>query len=132
MDEETEPVAASDSIVSHRGILITMAVIIAVAAAAGAVIAGGMFAVGVVFGGVLAVGNYFWLDRVTRAIFRADAVRSAGLLAAKYILRYFAIGAVLLGVYLTGAFPMPAVILGLAAFAIAVVIEGLRNIVSSN
>jgi membrane-bound metal-dependent hydrolase YbcI (DUF457 family) len=132
MDEETEPVAASHSIVSHRKILITMAVIIAVATAAGMVFSGPMFGFGVVFGGLLAVGNYIWLDRVTKAIFRPDAVRSAGLLAAKYILRYFVLGGVLLVIYLTGAFPMAAVILGLGAFAIAVVIEGLRSIVSSN
>ena len=131
MDEESDPVSAGDSVITHRGILITMAVMVAVAAVAGAIFSGPMFGFGVVFGGLLAVGNYIWLDRVTKAIFRPDAVRSAGLLAAKYILRYFVLGGVLLVIYLTGAFPMPAVILGLAAFAIAVVIEGLRNIVST-
>ncbi len=129
MDEEIEPVTAGDSVVTHRGILITMAAIVAAAAAAGAVFSGPRFSIGVVFGGLLAVGNYIWLDRVTRAIFSPDSGRSSAALAAKYLLRYFVLGGVLLLVYLTGALPMPAVILGLAAFALAVVIAGLRNIV---
>lgn len=128
MDEETDPVA----VVSHRGILITMAAIVAIGAAAGLIFAGPMFGLGVLFGGLLGFGNYLWLQRVTRAMFRPDAVTSTGLLAAKYIFRYFALGLVLLLVYLTGAFPMPAVILGLAAFATAVMVVGLKNIVSSN
>ncbi len=128
MHEETDPLA----IVSHRGILIIMAVIVAAGAVAGLIFAGPRFGIGVLFGGLLAFGNYLWLDRSTRAIFQPDAVRSAGLLAAKYILRYVAIGGVLLLVYLTGALPIPAVILGLGAFAIAVVVQGLKNIVSSN
>lgn len=132
MDVETEPAAGNASGVSYRGILITMGLIVTTGAAAGLIFAGTMFSIGVVFGGLLALGNYWWLDRVTRAIFRPEAVRSAGLLAARYIFRYFALGGVLLLIYLTGAFPMPAVILGLSAFAIAVVIEGLKNIFKSN
>ncbi|MBK9214861.1 MAG: ATP synthase subunit I [Chloracidobacterium sp.] len=108
-----------------------MAMIVVVGAAAGLAFAGARFGLGVLFGGLLAFGNYFWLERVTRQIFQPDAVRSTGILAAKYILRYLAIGGVLLLVYLTGAFPMPAVILGLSAFAIAIVAQGLKNIVSS-
>lgn len=132
MHEDIDPLEAGGRAVSHRGILMTMAVIVAAGAAAGLIFAGPRFGIGVLFGGLLAFGNYFWLESVTRAIFRPDAVISAGLLAAKYVFRYVAIGGVLLLVYLTGAFPMPAVILGLSAFAIAVVVQGLKNIVSSN
>ena len=57
---------------------------------------------------------------------------STGLLAAKYILRYVALGAVLLLIYMTGIIPVAAVILGLSAFAFAVVFQGLKNIISSS
>lgn len=132
MHEDNDPSATVGRVVSHRGILTAMALIVMAGAAAGLIFSGPSFGLGVLFGGLLAFGNFFWLDSVTRQIFRPDAVRSAGLLAAKYIFRYVAIGGILLLVYLTGALPIPAVILGLSAFAIAIVAQGLINIVSSN
>ena len=117
--------------ISHRGILIVMTVLVAIGALAGFIFGGALFGTGVILGGGLSFVNYFWLERSTRAMFDQSALASTGLLAAKYILRYVAIGAVLLLVYITGAFPVAAVILGLSAFAFAVVIQGLKNIFSS-
>jgi hypothetical protein len=57
---------------------------------------------------------------------------STGILAIKYMLRYAAIGAVLLLIFLTDLLPVAAVIAGLAAFAVAVVVQGLRNIFTSS
>lgn len=121
----TEPAPAS---ISHREILVAMSVLIAVLAAAGFIFGGKSFGFGVVLGGFLSYANYLWLKRSMRAVFEFAGDARAGILAAKYILRYVAIGAVLLLIYLTGAFPLAAVILGLAAFAFAVVLQGLKNI----
>ena len=133
MGEELDPLTTeSMAAVSHRGILIIMVVLVAVGSLAGFVFGGSRFGFGVLFGGVLAFANYLWLDRSTKAIFNQTAMASTGILAAKYILRYVAIGIVLLLIYMTGALPVAAVILGLAAFAFAVVIEGLKNIISSS
>jgi hypothetical protein len=133
MGEELDPLTTeSMTAVSHRGILIIMVVLVAVGSLAGFVFGGSRFGFGVLFGGVLAFANYLWLDRSTKAIFNQTAMASTGILAAKYILRYVAIGIVLLLIYMTGALPVAAVILGLAAFAFAVVIEGLKNIISSS
>ena len=130
MGEELDPLTTeSMTAVSHRGILIIMVVLVAVGSLAGFVFGGSRFGFGVLFGGVLAFANYLWLDRSTKAIFNQTAMASTGILAAKYILRYVALGLVLLLVYITGAVPVAAVILGLGAFAIAVVIEGLKNII---
>lgn len=118
--------------ISHKGILIVMSVLIVAGAIAGFAFVGNPFGFGLIFGGILSFVNYFWLERSTRAIFSQTAMSSTGILAAKYILRYAAIGLVLLLVYMTGAFPVAAVILGLAAFAFAVVIQGLKNIFSSS
>lgn len=108
-----------------------MAAVAVAGALLGFVLQGKRFGVGILFGGVLAFINYFWLERSTRAVFENTAVSSSGWLAAKYILRYVAIGAVLLLIYLTGVLPVTAVIAGLAAFAVAVVIQGLKNIFQS-
>jgi len=117
--------------ISHRGILIVMGAVVLASSIAGFIFGGKAFGAGVIFGGVLSFVNYFWLDRSTRAMFVDAETASTGLLAAKYIMRYFALGAVLLLIYMTGLIPVAAVILGLSAFAIAVVIQGLKNIISS-
>lgn len=136
MGENIDPLTTDSSVkplssISHRGILGIMAVVVIAGAAGGFALKGTRFGIGILFGGLLAFVNYLWLDRSTRAIFDNAAISSTGWLAAKYILRYVAIGAVLLAVYLTHALPVTAVIAGLGAFAIAVVIQGLKGIFKS-
>lgn len=126
-DSGEEPVM----LISHHGILVVMAAVVIVGTAFGFALKGSGFGMGVLFGGVLAFVNYFWLERVTRLVFDNTSVSSAGWLAAKYIFRYVAIGAVLLLVHMTGILPVTAVIAGLGAFALAVVIQGLKNIFKS-
>lgn len=133
MGEDFDPLTTDTGVkpISHSGILIAMAAMIVAGSVAGFVFGGRFWGLGVMFGGVLSFVNYFWLARSTRAIFSPNAISSTGVLAGKYMLRYAALGAVLLLVYLTGALPMAAVIMGLAAFAFAVVLQGLRNIFAS-
>ncbi|MGB7200953.1 MAG: ATP synthase subunit I [Pyrinomonadaceae bacterium] len=133
MGENLDPLITDSGVkpISHRGILVVMAAVAIAGALLGFVLQGTRFGVGILFGGVLAFINYLWLERSTRAIFENTAISSAGWLAAKYILRYVAIGAVLLLIYLTSVLPVTAVIAGLAAFAVAVMIRGLMNIFKS-
>lgn len=134
MGEELDPLTtgSNSAALSHGGILIMMAGLVGTGTLAGFVFGGSRFGFGVLFGGVLAFANYLWLDRSTRAIFNENVTASTGMLAVKYILRYVVLGAVLLLVYMTGAVPVAAVLLGLGAFAIAVVLTGLKNIISSS
>lgn len=134
MGEELDPLTTEEQIatISHRGILIVMTVVIAISTVLGFAFGGTAFGLGVIFGGVLSFANYFWLEHSTRAIFENAETASTGLLAAKYILRYVALGSVLLIVYLVDAVPVAAVIVGLSAFALAVVFQGLKNIISSS
>ncbi|MEQ1605008.1 MAG: ATP synthase subunit I [Pyrinomonadaceae bacterium] len=134
MGEDFDPLTTENAPkpIRHGGILVAMAGLVVVMAIAGFVLRGTSFGFGVIFGGVLSFANYLWLDRSTRAIFSENAMASTGILAAKYILRYVALGGVLWLVHATGAFPIVAVIAGLAAFALAVVLQGLKNIFSSS
>jgi len=134
MGEDFDPSATDGGVkpISHVGILKIMSVLIVVGAVAAFIFGGRFWGIGVIFGGVLSFVNYFWLERSTRAIFDQSAIATTGILAAKYILRYAFIGAILLLISLTGALPVAAVIMGLAAFAFAVVIKGLTNIFSSS
>jgi hypothetical protein len=134
MGEEFDPLTTESAaaLISNRGIVIIMLVLIVVGTTAAFAIGGGRFGAGVLTGGILAVINYFWLEWSTRALFEQRAISSATLLSAKYILRYVAIGGVLLLIHMTGAVPIVAVILGLSAFAIAVVLQGLKSILTSS
>lgn len=134
MSEDTDPSTTESTaiLISHSGILIVMFGVVLVGAIAGFAFGGRAFGFGVLFGGMLSFANYFWLDRSTRAIFDQAASSSTGILAAKYILRYAALGLILLLVHLMGAFPITAVVAGLSAFALAVVIQGLKNIFTSS
>lgn len=134
MGEDFDPLTTENAPkpIRHGGILAAMAGLVVVMAIAGFVFRGTSFGFGVIFGGVLSFANYLWLDRSTRAIFSENAMASTGILAAKYILRYAALGGILWLVHSTGAFPIVAVIAGLAAFAFAVVLQGLKNIFTSS
>lgn len=130
MGEDLEPITAVP-VISHRGILTIMAVVVLLASVCGFIFGGTRFGFGVIFGGVLSFANYIWLDRTTKAMFAPNANATPGILAVKYIFRYVVIGGILLLVFLTGALPISAVILGLSAFALAVVIQGMKNIISN-
>jgi nitrate reductase NapE component len=134
MGEDLDPLTTEStaSLITNRGIIIGMLSVIAICVVGGFAIMGRAFGAGVLIGGVLAIINYFWLERSTRALFDQSAVSSPMLLAAKYILRYAVLGGVLWLIYAVGVVPIGAVILGLSAFAIAVVLQGLKNIFSSS
>jgi hypothetical protein len=129
---EESPALPSDEpavSISHHRLLIEMAVLIAVGAVIGFIFGGARFGFGVLFGGLLAFLNYYWLKRSTAAIFeKAFSGGSGRFLSIRFISRYLALGVVILAVHFSGAMPATAVIAGLAAFAIAVVVDGFISI----
>lgn len=130
MGEFTEPVAGDEQTtgtISHRRLLIEMIVITLLISVIGLVAGSGRFFAGVLIGGAVSVINFLWLDRSIRNVFLTGGERP-GSLAIKYFLRYVLIGIVVIGVYFTGAVSVPSVILGLASFAFAVVLEGITSI----
>ena len=130
-----EPLTNEDQLppqVSLSRVLVIMAVIIAVGAIAGYIFGPARFGAGVMVGGAMSFANYFWQRNSTRAIFaQAANGEKPMLLSVRYILRYVFLGLVVWAIYATGVLPIAAVVLGLAAFALAVLIEGLIGIFSS-
>lgn len=131
MDDGSEPSKAV-SVITNRGILIMMTVLVAGGSIAGFAIEGTRWGLGVLLGGILAFLNYLWLDRSTKALLVPNPMAKTGVLAMKYVLRYVVIGAVLFAVFYIDVFPVAAVIAGLASFAIAVVMRGVQNIFTSS
>jgi hypothetical protein len=115
--------------ISYRNILVWMAVVIVAETIAGTVFASAKFGLAVLVGGGMSFVNFIWQRNSTRSIFDGAIHGEMPVMPAlRYFLRYAVIGAVLWGIYLTELLPIAAVILGLAAFAIAVVFEGLKGI----
>ncbi|MBV9242701.1 MAG: ATP synthase subunit I [Acidobacteria bacterium] len=117
---------------TNRGILAVMFVVVAVMAVAGAAAYGLRASIGVLVGGLLAWLNYRWLDQSTRAILVDPTAATTPILAIRYVLRYVLIAAVLLGIWFYDLLPVTAVIAGLASFALAVVLRGLKSIFTSS
>lgn len=118
---------------THQRILTLMAVVIILVSIITLIINSWLFAIGVFFGGLLSFLNYYWMKWSLKGAFEAaiDGEKPR-YLGARYILRYFTFGLILAVVYLTKTVPVMAVILGLASFAFAVVIEGIIRIFSSS
>ena len=134
MSEDSDNVAVEQPApISHRRILWTMAVVSVLGALAGLIYVSWQFGLGVALGGVLSFINYYWLKVSLKRIF--DSAIAHGdkprFLAVRYFSRYLTLGAILAIVFLTETIPVVAVILGLASFALAIVVEGLIRLIST-
>jgi hypothetical protein len=136
MSEDSEQTAERDDTVkelSHRRLLAAMAATIVLGTTASFVFASANFGFGFLTGGILSLINYYWLKQSLRAIFEnALSGEKPRFLATKYFTRYAAFAAVLTIVYLTKWVPVVAVLLGLASFAFAIMIEAVLRLFSSS
>lgn len=136
MSENSEQVTAEQSQtiqqLSHARILLLMATVVIAAFAVGFILVSANFGIGILIGGVLSFINYFWLKRSLKNIFGAAAAgEKPRFMAVGYFLRYLILGAVLVIVHLTKTVPIVAVLLGLASFALAIIIEAFIRLFSS-
>ena len=133
MSDEIEPAVTDEQAIvplSHRRILVIMAVIGLAGSIAGSALVSVSFGVGIFIGSVLAFVNYYWLKVSLKKIFAlaAETGERPRLLAVKYFARYIVLGLVVALLYATGAVSIVGVILGMGAFGFAVVIEGILRI----
>ncbi len=136
MSDEIEPVLPAEQAivpVSHRRILVIMAVIGLAGSVLGSALVAVSFGAGVFIGSVLAFINYYWLKVSLKKIFAlaAETGEKPRLLALKYFARYIVLGAVVAMLYATEAVSIVGVILGMGTFGFAVVIEGTLRIFSN-
>jgi hypothetical protein len=84
---------------------------------------------GLLLGGGLSLLNYHWLRTSLKAIFSAaGSGRRVKIKAARYVLRYFVIAAVVTFAYALGLINIVAALLGLCSFAVAVMLEAFIQI----
>ena len=83
---------------------------------------------GLFLGGVLSLFNYHWLETSITAAFN---VKGAGkrphIKASRFIIRYLLIGAIVLAAYKLNVVSLPATILGLTSFVVALFAEAFRE-----
>ena len=126
MSEEFKQTTAEDvpPPISHTRILWIMAIVLIIATIVSLIFATWHVTAGLVLGGILSFVNYYWLKFALKSVFeKAVEGEKPKFLVGKYILRYFAIGAVIVIVYLIKVISVAAVIGGLLAFAAAILIE---------
>jgi hypothetical protein len=117
---------------SHLRILILMGLVAVAGSLYGFMYVSASFGWGVVIGGILSFVNYYWLKHSLHVVFeQAKRGERPAFAGSRYILRYFVFGLLLLFIYLTKTVSVAAVILGLASFAFAIVIEGFIRIFTS-
>ncbi len=135
MSEAEKPIQTAEQSVqpiTHRRILTILAVCAAVGTIIGFVFHSAQFGFGFLIGGILSFINYYWLKISLKKVFdSAEADEKPRISATKYLLRYVVFGGLLVLIYLTKLVPMMAVILGLASFAFAILIEAFIRIFSS-
>jgi hypothetical protein len=106
--------------------VMTISVVIATAAAA--VFGPWRVAAGLLLGGSLSLLNYRWLSSSIAAIIQAHAGGSgSGAKASRYILRYCVIAAVVLVAFKLSVVSLPATIIGLCSFVVALFAEAFRQ-----
>ena len=117
---------------THNRILVIMAVLGILGAVAGAVFQSISWGFAILFGSVLAFANYYWLRYSLKKVF-ADAAEGEKpkISAIRYILRYMTLGAVIAIIFAIGILPIVPVILGMAGFGFAVVVDGIIRIFQS-
>lgn len=130
----TEKNTAAVVTLSHRRILWTMTIVLLIGVVFSLIYAERSFTIGLIIGGILAFVNYYWLKISLKNLF--DAMAQSGgkprFLAAKYFLRYATLGVIVWLAYVTKFASVVAVLLGLASIALAVTIEGLIRIFTTN
>jgi hypothetical protein len=135
MSGNSEPSIAEQETIaqlSHKRILFIMGIVAVLGGFAGFIFVSHDFGLGFLLGGILSLINYYWLKKSLKGIFdKAITGDKPRFLATRYFLRYVSFGAVLTIVYLTEIVPVVAVLLGLASFALAIIIEAVIRLFSS-
>jgi hypothetical protein len=120
--------ADEDPRAAERRIFRDTCIAACVAVVAGAALAPWRVTAGLLLGGALAVFNHYWLRESVAAVFGgAGAGRRRKLGAARFVLRYFVIAAVVFAAVRLGLASLVATLAGMCAVVPALLAEGVRQ-----
>lgn len=121
--------SATDPVAMERRLLRGMWASVVLAVAVSLPLAPWRVTTGLLLGGVLSLVNHHWLRTSLAAIFStAGSGRRVKFRAARYVLRYFVIGAVVAAAYSFNLVSIVATLAGLCSFVPAAMMEALMQI----
>jgi ATP synthase I chain len=119
--------SASDDKVLQTRLLRAMIVTVSLAVIAGATFAPWRVATGLFLGGVLSLFNHHWLRTSTAAAFKIESGKRPRVKVWRYVVRYMVIAATVVAAYKLNIVSLPATIVGLSTFVVAVFAEAFRS-----
>lgn len=134
MNDDLEPVDDGQQLTTPRNerILVILAVLSVSGSITGAVLVSAQFGLAVLIGCVLAFVNYYWMQRSLKKIFDAAAEgEKPRFLGAGYFIRYLVLGCVVAFFYVLELLPISGILIGMAGFGFAILIEGFLRVINS-
>lgn len=134
MSDDLEPVDDDQQLTTPRNerILVILAVLSVGGSIAGAALVSARFGLAVLIGCVLAFVNYYWMQRSLKKIFDAATEgEKPNFLGAGYFIRYLVLGCVVAFFYVLDLLPISGILIGMAGFGFAILIEGFLRVINS-
>ena len=121
--------SATDPVAMERRLFRSMCGAVAISVIASAALAPWRVTTGLLLGGLLSLFNHHWLRTSLSAVFgTAESGKRVKISAARYVLRYFVIGAVVALAYALGLVSIVATLVGLCSFVVAAMMEAFMQI----
>jgi len=128
VSEDNDPVDNDQQLTTpprNERILVILAVLSVGGSIAGAALVSARFGLSLLIGCVLAFVNYYWMQHSLKKIFSSAAEgEKPRFLGAGYFIRYLVLGSVVAFFYTFDLLPISGILVGMAGFGFAVLIEG--------
>ena len=135
MSDDLDPVGGDRQLKTearNERILVILAVLGVGGSIVGAFAVNARFGLAVLIGCVLAFVNYFWMRRSLAKIFSTAAEgKKPSFVGAGYFIRYLVLGGIVAVIYTLDLLPISGLLVGMAGFGFAVLVEGSLRMFSS-
>ena len=135
MSENLEPADSDQQLTTpprNERILVILAFLSVGGSVAGAATVSARFGLAILVGCVFAFVNYYWMQHSLKKIFSSTAEgEKPRFLGAGYFLRYLVLGTVVAFIYTLDLLPISGLLLGMAGFGFAILIEGFLRVIKS-
>jgi len=113
----------------NERLLVILAVLSIGGSIAGAAAVSARFGLAVLIGCVLAFVNYYWMQRSLKKVFgEVREGEKPRFLGAGYFIRYLVLGCVVAFFYVSDLLPISGILIGMAGFGFAVLVEGILRV----
>ncbi|MGH9898802.1 MAG: ATP synthase subunit I [Pyrinomonadaceae bacterium] len=124
---DTPPVDMEDHARLERRLYVWMILGITIAFAMSIMLAEWRVSTGILLGGSLALFNLSWLRASMASLLASSVNRKRVFIAARFLLRYLVIGLIVWLAVIFDLVSLPATIAGLSAFAVAMILEAIKQ-----